>query len=133
MISKNLGIEIDVHTGGVDNLFRHHVYTLAVMQERIRRLAAVVFERRKKASGRQGAGPAAALLADIEKAMNADLDYASAFDAVAWHLERAAQAGKNGAMTAAGRERLRRAPAKADAVLGVLGLAGNIRKQGRYR
>lgn len=32
MIAKRLGFEIDIHTGGVDNLFRHHDYTLAVME-----------------------------------------------------------------------------------------------------
>ncbi len=32
MISKNLGFEIDIHTGGFDNLYRHHDYTLAIME-----------------------------------------------------------------------------------------------------
>jgi len=32
MISKHLGFEIDIHTGGVDNLYRHHDYTLAIME-----------------------------------------------------------------------------------------------------
>jgi len=27
-----LGFEIDIHTGGVDNLYRHHDYTLAIME-----------------------------------------------------------------------------------------------------
>ena len=32
MIAENLGFEIDIHTGGIDNLYRHHDYTLAVME-----------------------------------------------------------------------------------------------------
>ena len=32
MISKHMGFEIDIHTGGVDNLYRHHDYTLAIME-----------------------------------------------------------------------------------------------------
>lgn len=32
MIAKNLGFAIDIHTGGIDNLYRHHDYTLAVME-----------------------------------------------------------------------------------------------------
>ena len=32
MIKKHLGFEIDIHTGGVDNLFRHHDYTMAIME-----------------------------------------------------------------------------------------------------
>lgn len=32
MISENLGFEIDIHTGGIDNLYRHHDYTLAIME-----------------------------------------------------------------------------------------------------
>ncbi len=32
MISKYLGFEIDIHTGGFDNLYRHHDYTLAIME-----------------------------------------------------------------------------------------------------
>lgn len=32
MISKHLGHRIDIHAGGVDNLYRHHDYTLAVME-----------------------------------------------------------------------------------------------------
>jgi cysteinyl-tRNA synthetase len=32
MIRKHLGFEIDIHTGGVDNLYRHHDYTLAIME-----------------------------------------------------------------------------------------------------
>jgi cysteinyl-tRNA synthetase len=32
MIHKHLGPEIDIHTGGVDNLYRHHDYTLAIME-----------------------------------------------------------------------------------------------------
>lgn len=32
MISEHLGFEIDIHTGGIDNLYRHHDYTLAVME-----------------------------------------------------------------------------------------------------
>lgn len=32
MISKHLGFEIDIHTGGIDNLYRHHDYTLAIME-----------------------------------------------------------------------------------------------------
>jgi cysteinyl-tRNA synthetase len=32
MIAKHLGFEIDIHTGGIDNLYRHHDYTLAVME-----------------------------------------------------------------------------------------------------
>lgn len=32
IISKHLGDELDVFCGGVDNLFRHHDYTLAIME-----------------------------------------------------------------------------------------------------
>ena len=32
MITKNLGSRIDIACGGVDNLFRHHDYTLAVIE-----------------------------------------------------------------------------------------------------
>lgn len=32
MIAKHLGFAIDIHTGGVDNLYRHHDYTLAIME-----------------------------------------------------------------------------------------------------
>lgn len=32
MISKHLGFEIDIHTGGIDNLYRHHDYTLSIME-----------------------------------------------------------------------------------------------------
>ena len=32
MIAKHLGPEIDIHTGGIDNLYRHHDYTLAIME-----------------------------------------------------------------------------------------------------
>jgi cysteinyl-tRNA synthetase len=32
MIAKHLGFEIDIHTGGIDNLYRHHDYTLAIME-----------------------------------------------------------------------------------------------------
>ncbi len=32
MIRKHLGEEIDIHTGGIDNLYRHHDYTLAIME-----------------------------------------------------------------------------------------------------
>ncbi|MCF8107159.1 MAG: class I tRNA ligase family protein [Desulfohalobiaceae bacterium] len=32
MIKKHLGFEIDIHTGGIDNLYRHHDYTLAIME-----------------------------------------------------------------------------------------------------
>ena len=32
MIAETLGFEIDIHTGGIDNLYRHHDYTLAVME-----------------------------------------------------------------------------------------------------
>jgi cysteinyl-tRNA synthetase len=32
MIAENLGFEIDIHTGGIDNLYRHHDYTLAIME-----------------------------------------------------------------------------------------------------
>ena len=32
MITKNLGFRIDIACGGVDNLFRHHDYTLAVIE-----------------------------------------------------------------------------------------------------
>jgi cysteinyl-tRNA synthetase len=32
MISETLGFEIDIHTGGIDNLYRHHDYTLAIME-----------------------------------------------------------------------------------------------------
>lgn len=32
MISKHLGHRIDIHAGGIDNLYRHHDYTLAVME-----------------------------------------------------------------------------------------------------
>ena len=32
MIAANLGFAIDIHTGGIDNLYRHHDYTLAIME-----------------------------------------------------------------------------------------------------
>ena len=32
MIKKHLGYQIDIHTGGIDNLYRHHDYTLAIME-----------------------------------------------------------------------------------------------------
>ncbi|MFP4302223.1 MAG: class I tRNA ligase family protein [Spirochaetaceae bacterium] len=32
MISKTLGYEIDVHCGGIDNVYRHHDYNRAVME-----------------------------------------------------------------------------------------------------
>lgn len=32
MISKTLGFEIDVHCGGIDNVYRHHDYNRAVME-----------------------------------------------------------------------------------------------------
>ena len=32
MIRKHLGEEIDIHTGGIDNLYRHHDYNLAIME-----------------------------------------------------------------------------------------------------
>ena len=32
MISEHLGFEIDIHAGGIDNLYRHHDYTLAIME-----------------------------------------------------------------------------------------------------
>ena len=32
MIVKHHGFEIDIHTGGIDNLYRHHDYTLAIME-----------------------------------------------------------------------------------------------------
>jgi cysteinyl-tRNA synthetase len=32
MIKKRLGFEIDIQTGGIDNLYRHHDYTLAIME-----------------------------------------------------------------------------------------------------
>ncbi len=32
MIGKHMGFEIDIHTGGMDNLYRHHDYTMAVME-----------------------------------------------------------------------------------------------------
>lgn len=32
MISRHLGFEIDIHTGGIDNLYRHHDYTLSIME-----------------------------------------------------------------------------------------------------
>jgi cysteinyl-tRNA synthetase len=32
MIAETLGFEIDIHTGGIDNLYRHHDYTLAIME-----------------------------------------------------------------------------------------------------
>jgi cysteinyl-tRNA synthetase len=32
MISKTLGYEIDIHTGGIDNVYRHHDYNRAVME-----------------------------------------------------------------------------------------------------
>ncbi|MFO7963402.1 MAG: class I tRNA ligase family protein [Desulfobacterales bacterium] len=32
MIRKQLGFEIDIHTGGIDNLFRHHDYTMSIME-----------------------------------------------------------------------------------------------------
>ena len=32
MIKKHLGFEIDIHTGGKDNLYRHHDYTMAIME-----------------------------------------------------------------------------------------------------
>ena len=32
MISKHLGYEIDISCGGVDNLYRHHDYTIAIME-----------------------------------------------------------------------------------------------------
>ncbi|MCF8104211.1 MAG: class I tRNA ligase family protein [Desulfohalobiaceae bacterium] len=32
IIKKHLGFEIDIHTGGIDNLYRHHDYTLAIME-----------------------------------------------------------------------------------------------------
>jgi cysteinyl-tRNA synthetase len=32
MITKHLGYEIDIACGGVDNLYRHHDYTIAVME-----------------------------------------------------------------------------------------------------
>jgi len=32
IIKKHLGFEIDIHTGGRDNLYRHHDYTLAIME-----------------------------------------------------------------------------------------------------
>jgi cysteinyl-tRNA synthetase len=32
MITKNLGYKIDITCGGVDNLFRHHDYTLAILE-----------------------------------------------------------------------------------------------------
>jgi len=32
MITKHFGFQIDIHTGGIDNIYRHHDYTLAVME-----------------------------------------------------------------------------------------------------
>lgn len=32
IIKKHLGFTIDIHTGGMDNLYRHHDYTLAIME-----------------------------------------------------------------------------------------------------
>jgi len=32
MISKHLGYEIDISCGGVDNLYRHHDYTIAILE-----------------------------------------------------------------------------------------------------
>jgi len=32
MIKKHQGFRIDIHTGGIDNLYRHHDYTLAIME-----------------------------------------------------------------------------------------------------
>jgi len=32
MISKHLGYEVDISCGGVDNLYRHHDYTIAIME-----------------------------------------------------------------------------------------------------
>jgi cysteinyl-tRNA synthetase len=32
MIRKHLGDRIDLHAGGIDNLYRHHDYTLAIME-----------------------------------------------------------------------------------------------------
>ncbi|RJP80559.1 MAG: hypothetical protein C4524_03295 [Candidatus Zixiibacteriota bacterium] len=32
MISKHMGPRIDLHAGGMDNLYRHHDYTLAIME-----------------------------------------------------------------------------------------------------
>jgi len=32
MIKTHMGFEIDIHTGGIDNLYRHHDYTLAIME-----------------------------------------------------------------------------------------------------
>ncbi len=32
MIRKHMGARIDLHAGGIDNLYRHHDYTLAIME-----------------------------------------------------------------------------------------------------
>jgi cysteinyl-tRNA synthetase len=32
MIKKTLGTEIDIHTGGIDNVYRHHDYTRAILE-----------------------------------------------------------------------------------------------------
>jgi cysteinyl-tRNA synthetase len=32
MIVKHLGPEIDIHCGGIDNLYRHHDYTIAIVE-----------------------------------------------------------------------------------------------------
>mgnify|MGYP006299632257 FL=1 len=194
MIAENLGFEIDIHTGGIDNLYRHHDYTLAIMEgasgkafcpwwlhgghllvdgrkmskskgnvtyvddllrkgfqprhirffllcgpyretldlrtsrleaaagrlDRVRRLAAQLHTRRTTRSRKSGQDPASDLRRGFEAAMNDNLDYAAAFDAVAQHLERATEIDETEGLARQGREALQQALKEVDGVLGVM-------------
>lgn len=91
MISKHLGFEIDIHTGGIDNLYRHHDYTLAIMEgasgkrfcpwwlhgghlDRLCRQMDTLFDGMTGNSEGRQTKLAALMRAAFEKHMNADLN-----------------------------------------------------------
>lgn len=195
MIAKHLGFEIDIHTGGVDNLYRHHDYTLAVMEgasgrafcpwwlhgghllvdgrkmskskdnvtyvddlrgrgfqprhirffllygpyrdkldlrtarleecagrlDRVRRLVQRLGERRTPRTREAEGDPAAALRAAFEKAMDDNLDYAGAFDAVADQVVKALRLDRGDGLAPHRRAALLAAIHDVDRVLGVIG------------
>lgn len=195
MISENLGFEIDIHTGGIDNLYRHHDYTLAIMEgasgksfcpwwlhgghllvdgrkmskskgnvryvedlsrqgfeprhirffllygpyredldlrtsrleagagrlDRVRRLAAQLHTRQTPNARNSDQNPAAELRRGFEEAMNDNLDFAGAFDAVVHLLQRATAIDESEGLSRQSRKALQQALKDVDGVLGVIG------------
>jgi cysteinyl-tRNA synthetase len=198
MIAKHMGFEIDLHTGGIDNLYRHHDYTLAVMEgasgrtfcpwwlhgghllvdgrkmskskdnvtyvddllrrgfrprhirffllygpyrdkldmrtvrleqcagrlDRVRRLIEGLRTRHTPDARASRADPAGHIRAVFAKAMNDNLDFAGAFDAVAEAVCRAAEKDEAEGMPPGSREALLAALHDVDRVFGVFRAGG---------